>query len=262
MKRNGFTLIELLVVIAVTAVLAGILITALRAVKQQGMAVVCQSNVRQLSMGLLIYEQDNDTFPHGFDASPLPKSLPPGGCSGTAQRDFLGWWWFDFLSNASGVSANTNGLLWCPARDVDDRYLVCGNYGVNRAICMDSWAAGGDEFQGKPLRLSEIPSPTLTLLVVDSGYSLVSWRAAVSGSGQTYENVKREGAFYVPGLSINKSRDILPGFEDDAVGGRHPHKTVNIAYADSHVDRVEAEKLLVEDADGTYKNRSPLWLPD
>ena len=44
--------------------------------------------------------------------------------------------------------------------------------------------------------------------------------------------------------------------------GRHPGKTVNIAFADAHVDKVEAEELLVEEAEGIYANRSPLWLPD
>jgi prepilin-type N-terminal cleavage/methylation domain-containing protein/prepilin-type processing-associated H-X9-DG protein len=262
MKRSGFTLIELLVVLAVLAVLTAILLPVLRAVKQQGRAVACQSNVKQLSMALLLYEHENSTFPHGFDASPLPEAVPPGEPAGTPQRDFQGWWWFNFLSDVSEVSTKPNGLLWCPARNVDDRFLLCGNYGANRAICMDSWASAGDEFQGKPLRLSQITSPSLTLLVVDSGYGLVSWRAAIAGSGRTYENVKREGAFYVPGLSVNESRDILPGFEDDAKKGRHPGKTVNIAFADFHVDRVEAEELLVEDAEGTYVNRSPLWLPD
>lgn len=262
MKRTGFTLIELLTVVAVIAVLAGILFPALNAARQRTKVLVCKSNIKQLSVGLLVYEQENNTFPHGFDTSPLPGTIPHGGCPGSTQSDFQGWWWFHFLSDIIGDSTEPGSILWCPARNVEDPYLLCGNYGVNRAVCKDSSVSIGDEFNGKPSSLSQIRSPLLTLLVVDSGYSLVSWRGAIQGATQRFENAKREGAFYVPGLSINQSRDILPGFEEDAIKGRHPKKTVNIGFADSHVETIKADKLLVEEIDGKYTNRSSLWFTE
>jgi prepilin-type N-terminal cleavage/methylation domain-containing protein/prepilin-type processing-associated H-X9-DG protein len=59
-KRKGFTLIELLVVIAIIAVLMAILFPALRAAKEQGNRAVCLSNLKQLSLGWMLYADDYD----------------------------------------------------------------------------------------------------------------------------------------------------------------------------------------------------------
>jgi prepilin-type N-terminal cleavage/methylation domain-containing protein/prepilin-type processing-associated H-X9-DG protein len=59
-KDKGFTLIELLVVIAIIAVLMGILMPALRRVREQAKRTSCANNVRQQAMSLLMYAQQND----------------------------------------------------------------------------------------------------------------------------------------------------------------------------------------------------------
>ncbi len=59
-SKAGFTLIELLVVIAIIAVLMGILMPALRAVKQQAAAINCMANCRSLSMAWFMYAGDNE----------------------------------------------------------------------------------------------------------------------------------------------------------------------------------------------------------
>lgn len=60
----GFTLIELLVVVAIIAILAGLLLPALARSKESGRSAVCRSNMRQLTLGALLYADDNaDTLP-------------------------------------------------------------------------------------------------------------------------------------------------------------------------------------------------------
>ena len=59
-RKKGFTLIELLVVIAIIAVLMGILMPALRRVKEQARNQACVSHLRSIGLGIVMYLQDND----------------------------------------------------------------------------------------------------------------------------------------------------------------------------------------------------------
>jgi prepilin-type N-terminal cleavage/methylation domain-containing protein len=58
-NSRGFTLIELLVVIAIISLLMAILIPALERARKQARAMVCQSRLRQWSMTLAMYADDN-----------------------------------------------------------------------------------------------------------------------------------------------------------------------------------------------------------
>lgn len=261
MRGRGFTLVELLVVIAIIAVLMGILLPVLRTAREQTGAVVCGANLKQLSLALTEYAQENETFPQGFDDFSYFPIAPPGGYVGTASRDKRGWWWFHFLS---GIRQNygKGTVLWCPSRNVRESNVLCGNYGVNRAICKDAPGFTVGEFVGTPLALYQIRRPAEALLISDSGYSLSSWKGATNASVQPFEDTRREGSVYIPGLSGNEARNLFPGQEADAIDGRHPNQTVNVGFVDGHISRVKADDLLVEDVNGNYRNRSPLWLQE
>lgn len=60
MRKGGFTLIELLVVIAVIAMLLSVMVPALRKAKELAKAMVCRSNIRQMSLGFILYAASND----------------------------------------------------------------------------------------------------------------------------------------------------------------------------------------------------------
>ncbi len=62
--RRGFTLIELLVVIAIIAILAAILFPVFARARENARRASCQSNLKQIALGIMQYTQDYDeTFP-------------------------------------------------------------------------------------------------------------------------------------------------------------------------------------------------------
>jgi prepilin-type N-terminal cleavage/methylation domain-containing protein len=67
MKRHSyaFTLIELLVVIAIIAILAAILFPVFERAREQANKTACLSNMKQIALGILQYNQDyDDTLPY------------------------------------------------------------------------------------------------------------------------------------------------------------------------------------------------------
>ena len=72
-RKRGFTLIELLVVIAIVAILAAILFPVFQKVRENARRSSCQSNEKQLALGVIQYVQDSDeaypTQPEGTVAN-------------------------------------------------------------------------------------------------------------------------------------------------------------------------------------------------
>ena len=79
MRRKCFTLVELLVVIGIIAVLMGILLPALSAVKRTAQRVVCGSNLAGIGKAMLLYANE-----YGGD---YPRAGGPGSTWGTTGRD-------------------------------------------------------------------------------------------------------------------------------------------------------------------------------
>jgi prepilin-type N-terminal cleavage/methylation domain-containing protein len=82
-ERTAFTLIELLVVIAIIAILASILFPVFARARENARRASCQSNLKQIGLGIMQYTQDYDER--------IPNAT--GGGTGGAAMDG-GWTYF------------------------------------------------------------------------------------------------------------------------------------------------------------------------
>lgn len=75
-SRNAFTLIELLVVIAIIAMLAAIIFPVFASAREKARQATCQSNLKQIGLGLLQYVSDYDScMPFEADANVCWRQL-------------------------------------------------------------------------------------------------------------------------------------------------------------------------------------------
>src|SRR3954447_7713707 len=88
-SRRAFTLIELLVVIAIIAILAAILFPVFAQARDKARQSTCLSNVKQLSLGVLMYAQDYD---EQLICYPGEKHCQWRYICENPQRFCLDWW--------------------------------------------------------------------------------------------------------------------------------------------------------------------------
>lgn len=79
-RLAGFTLIELLVVIAIIAILASMLLPALSRAKSLAQTTACAGNMRQITLGIIMYAGDYD----GDMPSPALRGIP-------RSSDWVAW---------------------------------------------------------------------------------------------------------------------------------------------------------------------------
>lgn len=177
--RAGFTLIELLVVVAIIAILAALLLPALRRAKEQSKRMVCVSQLRQIGQAMYLYAGDNDS------------SVPAGRWDNNGNWGNVNTWYSNLtpwiapdrsvngvVYSLSAADQMTYNAVWrklvCPSQNLDGVLWADGvprTYGINiggTKLMYDNGYGLTDWATGRCRRLSEITSPGTTLAVCDT----------------------------------------------------------------------------------------------
>jgi prepilin-type N-terminal cleavage/methylation domain-containing protein/prepilin-type processing-associated H-X9-DG protein len=150
---SGFTLIELLVVIAIIAILAAILFPIFAQARQTARGASSQSNLRQLSLSVLMYIQDYDELYPLNQRWGAPAPLTIGGTP-------FSMWTFDVAPYIKNTQIFGDPLAPNPIKAASSLWPYYSVYGYNYTVLSPyTGAFGTTPWVDAPANLSRIARP-------------------------------------------------------------------------------------------------------
>ncbi len=240
--HRGFTLIEILVVVAIISLLAAILFPVFARARENARRASCQSNMKQIGLGLLQYIADYDeTLPYSFYGT-FGDSTPVGSASDNYK-------WMDAIF----PYVKSEAIFNCPSDSATNTYhyrdsVNYGSYGLNGAygsVITDSQTPPRSA-NNLLVRMSAVEVPASTVWATDNNNSVSDTNTGGS-----------QGFFWAspatnPTISHTNPRQLQNIVE------RHLD-TTNVLYCDGHVkaqklDALSRTTTLVDPKDGVTKD--------
>ena len=259
-RRTGFTLIELLVVIAIIAILAAILFPVFGRARENARRSSCQSNLKQIGLGLLQYAQDYDemTVRSWYGST-------EGGSNRTTSPQNYKW------NHAIFPYVKSEQIFMCPSDTPEDNasgkngkfvqldnlsgwWENNGSYSINQYQGVGASGTGDDigptgiTNSNLPTSLSRLADPTRTVWVGDSlvgsqrqfGYRFVfGYDSGSNWYGPTFPTAEPPRAFETSNGG------------GSSVMARHL-ATANILFMDGHVKAMKLDDLAKRNASNVY----------
>ena len=212
-----FTLIELLVVIAIIAILAAMLLPALKNARDQAKSIKCISNLKQCGMSFNFYSSDYNSY-------------YPINCYYDGTSSYNGW--FQFVIEGTGqdysslFSKKNPSILNCPENTVQTYPGGFASNETNNSYQSNSWTywnTGTYVHDGLALgaKTSAIKNPAGLYLLFD-GYYHRTQASCNDGSGSIPNGITSVGARTV----------------------RYVHnRGINMLYSEGHVEGLKAPLL-------------------
>jgi prepilin-type N-terminal cleavage/methylation domain-containing protein/prepilin-type processing-associated H-X9-DG protein len=125
MRRvRGFTLVELLVVIGIIALLISILLPAINRARKQSQSVKCQSNLRQMAMGMVMQATERKGFIQPTSEKGLVEKIDPTKSKFQWTSDSSGQFPRDWASALLPFFGDKSGQTFIENRD-KSRVFIC-----------------------------------------------------------------------------------------------------------------------------------------
>jgi len=211
--KRGFTLIELLVVIAIIAILAAILFPVFARARENARRASCQSNLKQIALGVFQYTQDYD--------EKYPKVIVNGGAGsppdGSTSSPTNPYGWADALQ----PYLKSTQIFQCPSETgapvAASSGAFSGQIDPTAIQYTDYWFNS----QMSSVSQASIDSVSLTVMNGDgTGDRSYYWYDGCNANGGATYSPCDTTISYVQGLGSAHGRHLDGG---------------NVAFADGHV---------------------------
>jgi len=241
-KGQGFTLIELLVVIAIISILASILFPVFARARENARRASCQSNLKQIGLGMMMYAQDYDGhLVSGFLDMGSGNVSYPDGSTGRFQPWYVSM--FPYLKSSQ--------LLNCPSVSSSLEYK--GGYGITTFSYAYNYlypSVSGLTDHGVSLGasgaagaiISSIEDPSGTIMITDSSTALIRFvsTAAYRATKETLHDTGTCDLYYNPPSGIDDHKYyVYP-----ACGRARHLDTMGTLFVDGHVKSMKWQTIL------------------